>query len=135
MECICWGNGDSYVAAGTRKGNVFLYNQLTKQTFAAFTMKQGNKVKRKIFLFQKNCLFQLGSISSIKWSPHKEIIATTSNDGLLSLWNYRLKELIISIHSHKAPATDLVFSPHHDAFLVTAGMDGSLCCFDVIQQK
>ncbi len=44
MECICWGNGDSYVAAGTRKGNVFLYNQLTKQTFAAFTMKQGNKV-------------------------------------------------------------------------------------------
>lgn len=44
MECICWGNGDSYVAAGTRKGNVFLYNQLTKQTFAAFTTKQGNKV-------------------------------------------------------------------------------------------
>jgi WD40 repeat protein len=120
MECICWGNGDSYVAAGTRKGNVFLYNQLTKQTFAAFTMKQGNK---------------LGSISSIKWSPHKELIATTSNDGLLSLWNYRLKELIISIHSHKAPATDLAFSPHHDAFLVSSGMDGSLCCFDVIQQK
>ncbi|CAF3042848.1 unnamed protein product [Rotaria socialis] len=120
MECVCWGNGDSYVAAGTRKGNVFLYNQLTKQTFAAFTMKHGNK---------------LGSISSIKWSPHKELIATTSNDGLLSLWNYRLKELIISIHSHKAPATDLAFSPHHDAFLVTSGMDGSLCCFDVIQQK
>lgn len=44
MECICWGNGDSYVAAGTRKGNVFLYNQLTKQTFSAFTIKQGNKV-------------------------------------------------------------------------------------------
>lgn len=44
MECICWGNGDSYIAAGTRKGNVFLYNQLTKQTFAAFTMKNGNKV-------------------------------------------------------------------------------------------
>ncbi|CAF3855402.1 unnamed protein product [Adineta steineri] len=120
MESICWGNGDSYIACGTRKGNVFLYNQLTKQTFAAFTMKHGNK---------------LGPISSIKWSPHKELIATTSNDGLLSLWNYRLKELIISIHSHKAPATDLAFSPHHDAFLVTAGMDGSLCCFDVVQQK
>ncbi|CAF1209230.1 unnamed protein product [Rotaria sordida] len=120
MECICWGNGDSYLAAGTRKGNVFLYNQLTKQTFAGFTMKHGNK---------------LGSISSIKWSPHKELIGTTSNDGLLSLWNYRLKELIISIHSHKAPATDLAFSPHHDAFLVTSGMDGSLCCFDVVQQK
>ncbi|UJR34332.1 hypothetical protein I4U23_021735 [Adineta vaga] len=120
MECICWGNGDSYVACGTRKGNVFLYNQLTKQSFSAFTMKHGNK---------------LGAMSSIKWSPHKELIATTSNDGLLSLWNYRLKELIISIHSHKAPATDLAFSPHHDAFLVTAGMDGSLCCFDVVQQK
>lgn len=120
MECICWGNNDSYVAAGTRKGNVFLYNQLTKQSFAAFTMKHGNK---------------LGSISSIKWSPHKELLATTSNDGLLSLWNYRLKELIISIHAHKAPATDLAFSPHHDAFLVTAAMDGSLCCFDVTQQK
>ncbi|CAF1342154.1 unnamed protein product [Rotaria sp. Silwood1] len=120
MECICWGNGDSYVAAGTRKGNVFLYNQLTKQTFSAFTIKNGNK---------------LGSISSIKWSPHKELLGTTSNDGLLSLWNYRLKELIISIHSHKAPATDLAFSPHHDAFLVTSGMDGSLCCLDVIQQK
>ncbi len=74
-------------------------------------------------------------MSSIKWSPHKELIATTSNDGLLSLWNYRLKELIISIHSHKSPATDLAFSPHHDAFLVTSGMDGSLCCFDVVQQK
>jgi hypothetical protein len=44
MECICWGNADSYVAAGTRKGNVFLYNQLTKQTFAAFTMKPTSKV-------------------------------------------------------------------------------------------
>ncbi|CAF1382638.1 unnamed protein product [Adineta ricciae] len=120
MECICWGNGDSYVACGTRKGNVFLYNQLTKQSFSAFTTKHGNK---------------LGAISSIKWSPHKELLGTTSNDGLLSLWNYRLKELIISIHSHKAPATDLAFSPHHDAFLVTSGMDGSLCCFDVVQQK
>ncbi len=60
MECICWGNGDSYVAAGTRKGNVFLYNQLTKQTFAAFTMKQGNKVWQilKIFLNFKS-LFSL----------------------------------------------------------------------------
>lgn len=45
MDSICWGNGDSYVAAGTRKGNVFLYNQLTKQTFASFTIKQGNKVR------------------------------------------------------------------------------------------
>ena len=44
MECVCWGNADSYVAAGTRKGNVFLYNQLTKQTFTAFTIKNGNKV-------------------------------------------------------------------------------------------
>lgn len=44
MECICWGNGDSYLAAGTRKGNVFLYNQLTKQTFAAFTLKHSSKV-------------------------------------------------------------------------------------------
>jgi hypothetical protein len=46
MECVCWGNGDSYVAAGTRNGNVFLYNQLTKQTFAAFTMKNEKKVNR-----------------------------------------------------------------------------------------
>ena len=44
MECLCWGNGDSYIAAGTKKGNVFLYNQLTKQTFAAFTQKQTSKV-------------------------------------------------------------------------------------------
>ena len=54
MECICWGNADSYVAAGTRKGNVFLYNQLTKQTFAAFTIKQGNKVDFKDFSQEKN---------------------------------------------------------------------------------
>jgi len=54
MDSICWGNGDSYVAAGTRKGNVFLYNQLTKQTFASFTIKQGNKVRSLhllLFLF------------------------------------------------------------------------------------
>lgn len=50
MECICWRNRDSYVGAQTRKGSVFLYNQLTKQTFAAFTMKQGNKVLQKNIL-------------------------------------------------------------------------------------
>ena len=77
----------------------------------------------------------MSSISCIGWSPHKDLIGTTSSDGLLSLWNCRLKELVISIHSHKAPATGLAFSPHHDAFLVTSGMDGSLCCFDVTQQK
>jgi hypothetical protein len=58
MECVCWGNGDSYVAAGTRKGNVFLYNQLTKQTFGAFTMKQGNKVCF-YFYFYLNKMFSL----------------------------------------------------------------------------
>ncbi|CAF0812827.1 unnamed protein product, partial [Didymodactylos carnosus] len=121
IECICWSQ-DSYLACGTISGNVFLYNTVTKQLFAAFTHKQGTTDK-------------LSAITSIKWSPHKDLIATTSTNGILSLWNYRLKECIIKITTHKAPATDLVFSPTHDSFMVVSGMDTSVACIDVQTQK
>lgn len=64
------------------------------------------------------------------------MIASVSDDASLVLWDTNARR---SVHqftrSHKAPATDLSYSPSNDKLLTSCGLDKRIVLYDVLSKR
>lgn len=79
----------------------------------------------------------LQAIQGLQYSyHHHSMIASVSDDASLVLWDTGARR---SIHqftrSHKAPATDLMFSPANDKLLLSCGLDKNIVLYDVLNKR
>lgn len=64
------------------------------------------------------------------------MLASVSDDASLVVWDANARR---SVHqftrSHKAPATDLAFSPANDRLLLSCGLDKNIVLYDVLNKR
>lgn len=74
-----------------------------------------------------------GWVSAVRyWGPHTIISAST--DRSIALWDSRIrKSPIFALRHHSAPVSDLLVGSRTDPLMVSAGMDGSVACWDFRQ--
>lgn len=77
------------------------------------------------------------AIRNIQYSFFKKsYLAAVSDDGGLYLWDTNSTKLLVSFsNAHKAPATDLSFSPLNNLLLASCGLDKKILCYDVMGKK
>ena len=63
------------------------------------------------------------------------LLASTSNSGVLSLWDTKASKLVKSFMEHTAPSTCLSFSPLNDMLLCSTGLDKRINFYDVCYKK
>lgn len=68
---------------------------------------------------------QNGPITNIAWSPDGQVLASSSWDGTVQLWNPREGKCLRSIAAHEGTAFDVTFSPKGDTVL-TGGRDSTV---------
>jgi WD40 repeat protein len=71
----------------------------------------------------------------VKWvayAPQNHILATTSSDTTVRLWNSRTAAAISTLHSHKSAAECATFD-YKGALLATASSDKTICVYDFAQ--
>lgn len=81
------------------------------------------------------CGFQ--AIQGLQYSHYnRSMLASVSDDASLVLWDTNARR---SVHqfarAHKAPATDLSFSPCNDKLLLSSGLDKRIVLYDVQNKR
>lgn len=73
-----------------------------------------------------------GSIFDIEISPDRSVVAVSSFDGQVSIWDMNSFERITSLNEHTEPIWDSAFSPDGTTF-TTASADDTLIVWDTAQ--
>jgi len=73
-------------------------------------------------------------MNSIAYSPDASILATGDDYGKLKLWNTASGFCYVTFNEHKAPVSDIVFSPlGHSVF--SCSLDGTVRAFDLVRYR
>ena len=75
-----------------------------------------------------------GSINGLSFSRDGTTLATTADDGTVSVWNIRRASLDQTLHGHASAAEAAVFSPD-DRTLYTTSYDGNIIVWDLGGQR
>jgi WD40 repeat protein len=86
------------------------------------------------FQLSKTFKGHVNAISAVAFHPHKNIIATGSDDETWKLWGMPNGELIMSGEGHESWVSSLDFNPR-GSHLVTASGDGAIKLWDLAQAK
>ena len=79
---------------------------------------------------------KLQDITSLKFSRFKQsLLAGSSNSGTVALWDANAVKRTSSFSEHRAPASDLAFSPMNEMLLSSSGLDKRCFCYDVLSGK
>ena len=64
------------------------------------------------------------------------IPASSSDNGSVYLWDVNTRQLLHPFREvHQAPATGLTFSTLNEMFMLSAGLDNNIVCYDVRERK
>jgi WD40 repeat protein len=107
-----------YVASGSECGDIIIHNFDT------------NSVAKKL-------QYSRHAIRSMQFSTKKKsLLATGSDDGSVIVWDVNNGRRVCSfLIQHSAPCIAVSFSARKDIFLVSAGADKKLYCYDIESQK
>ncbi|GFR58448.1 protein NEDD1-like [Elysia marginata] len=95
VSAVRWNWNNNCIAAGTKQGEIILYNIVTSQ-----------------------------ASSPLVGRSTQAMLVATSDDGAVNLWDTNTRRLIRNFdHTHLASAKDVAFSPINDIFMVTVGLD------------
>ncbi|XP_067929227.1 protein NEDD1-like isoform X2 [Watersipora subatra] len=160
-SCLCWHNSSRYLGVGCSDGAVKVYDlktRLTKKNYLghkapvtsvtynyndttlASSSKAGEIILHNTITDLTTRLMstlKLQAIQAIQFSHHHHsMLASVSDDASLVLWDANVRR---SVHqfarSHKAPATDLAFSPSNDRLLLSCGLDKNIVLYDALNKS
>ncbi|XP_006812933.1 LOW QUALITY PROTEIN: protein NEDD1-like [Saccoglossus kowalevskii] len=114
VTCIAVNFNDTYIASGATNGNILLNNVITGQCFSPLTLPNAHAIR------------------GLQYSHFKKhLMGSVSDDGSLHLWDSVARRHLASFtDTHRAPATDICFSPVNDMLIVTVGLDKRIVCYD-----
>ncbi|XP_071620537.1 protein NEDD1 [Heliangelus exortis] len=119
VTCVTYNWNDSYVASGSLSGEIILHSVTTNLSSTPFGYGSRQPIRY------------------LKYSSFKKsLLGSVSDSGNVTLWDVNGQ---IPYHNfentHKAPASEICFSPVNKLLLVTVGFDKRIILYDTSSKK
>lgn len=116
VTALACNYNDQYVAAGTKSGQIFLLNNITKQVSAPLKAKT----------------IQKHEVTGLKYSQlRKSRLASSSLSGSVGFWDCNSNAMVQQFVEHSAPCTGVALSPINETFAGSCGLDKKVVLYDI----
>ncbi|NXM42670.1 NEDD1 protein, partial [Gymnorhina tibicen] len=119
VTCVAYNWNDGYIASGSLSGEIILHSVTTN--FSSTPFGYGSRQP----------------IRHLKYSSFKKsLLGTVSDSGNVTLWDVNSQNPYHNFeNTHKAPASEICFSPVNKLLLVTVGLDKRIILYDTLSKK
>ncbi|XP_069085627.1 protein NEDD1-like isoform X2 [Pleurodeles waltl] len=119
VTCVRFNGNDGYIASGSTSGEIILHSVTTNLSSAPFGHGSTQPIRHLKY-------------SVIK----KSLLGSVSDSGNVTLWDVNSQNSChIFDSAHKAPATEICFSPVNDLLFATTGLDKRIIFYDTASKK
>ncbi|NWV91097.1 NEDD1 protein, partial [Machaerirhynchus nigripectus] len=119
VTCVAYNWNDGYIVSGSLSGEIILHSVTTN--FSSTPFGYGSRQP----------------IRHLKYSSFKKsLLGTVSDSGNVTLWDVNSQNPYHNFeNTHKAPASEICFSPVNKLLLVTVGLDKRIILYDTLSKK
>ncbi|XP_010294263.1 PREDICTED: protein NEDD1 [Phaethon lepturus] len=119
VTCITYNWNDCYIASGSLSGEIILHSVTTNLSSTPFGYGSRQPVRH------------------LKYSSFKKsLLGSVSDSGNVTLWDVNSQNPYHNFeNTHKAPASEICFSPVNKLLLVTVGLDKRIILYDTSSKK
>ncbi|NWV08967.1 NEDD1 protein, partial [Ptilonorhynchus violaceus] len=119
VTCISYNWNDGYIASGSLSGEIILHSVTTNLSSTPFGYGSRQPIRH------------------LKYSSFKKsLLGTVSDSGNVTLWDVNSQNPYHNFeNTHKAPASEICFSPVNKLLLVTVGLDKRIILYDTLSKK
>ncbi|XP_068794413.1 protein NEDD1 [Struthio camelus] len=119
VTCITYNWNDCYVASGSLSGEIILHSVTTNLSSTPFGYGSRQPIRH------------------LKYSSFKKsLLGSVSDSGAVTLWDVNSQNAYHNFeNTHKAPASEICFSPVNELLLVTVGLDKRIILYDTSSKK
>ncbi|NXF93237.1 NEDD1 protein, partial [Eubucco bourcierii] len=117
--CVTYNGNDSYIASGSLSGEIILHSVTTNLSSTPFGYGSSQPIRH------------------LKYSSFKKsLLGSVSDSGNVTLWDVNSQNPYHNFeNTHKAPASEICFSPVNKLLLVTVGLDKRIILYDTSSKK
>ncbi|NXW18489.1 NEDD1 protein, partial [Circaetus pectoralis] len=119
VTCITYNWNDCYIASGSLSGEIILHSVTTNLSSTPFGYGSRQPIRH------------------LKYSTFKKsLLGSVSDSGNVTLWDVNSQNPYHNFeNTHKAPASEICFSPVNKLLLVTVGLDKRIILYDTSSKK
>ncbi|KAM6303625.1 protein NEDD1 isoform 1-T1 [Podargus strigoides] len=119
VTCIAYNWNDCYLASGSLSGEIILHSVTTNLSSTPFGYGSHQPIRH------------------LKYSSFKKsLLGSVSEGGNVTLWDVNTQKPYHNFqNAHKAPASEICFSPVNKLLLVTVGLDKRIILYDTSSKK
>ncbi|XP_054661618.1 protein NEDD1 [Grus americana] len=119
VTCITYNWNDCYIASGSLSGEIILHSVTTNLSSNPFGYGSRQPIRH------------------LKYSSFKKsLLGSVSDSGNVTLWDVNSQNPYHNFeNTHKAPASEICFSPVNKLLLVTVGLDKRIILYDTSSKK
>ncbi|KFP85501.1 Protein NEDD1 [Apaloderma vittatum] len=119
VTCVTYNWNDCYVASGSLSGEIILHSVTTNLSSTPFGYGSRQPIRH------------------LKYSSFKKsLLGSVSDSGNVTLWDVNSQNPYHNFeNTHKAPASEICFSPVNKLLLVTVGLDKRIILYDTSSKK
>ncbi|XP_030335902.1 protein NEDD1 [Strigops habroptila] len=119
VTCVTYNWNDGYIASGSLSGEIILHSVTTNLSSTPFGYGSRQPVRH------------------LKYSSFKKsLLGSVSDSGNVTLWDVNSQNPYHNFeNAHKAPASEICFSPVNKLLLVTVGLDKRIILYDTSSKK
>ncbi|NXV09792.1 NEDD1 protein, partial [Cettia cetti] len=119
VTCVAYNWNDGYVVSGSLSGEIILHSVTTNLSSSPFGYGSRQPIRH------------------LKYSSFKKsLLGTVSDSGNVTLWDVNSQNPYHNFENiHKAPASEICFSPVNKLLLVTVGLDKRIILYDTLSKK
>ncbi|XP_035193435.1 protein NEDD1 [Oxyura jamaicensis] len=119
VTCVTYNWNDCYIASGSLSGEIILHSVTTNLSSTPFGYGSRQPIRH------------------LKYSSFKKsLLGSVSDSGNVTLWDVNSQNPYHNFeNTHKAPASEICFSPVNELLLVTVGLDKRIILYDTSSKK
>ncbi|XP_064275859.1 protein NEDD1 isoform X1 [Passer domesticus] len=148
ITCVAYNWNDGYIVSGSLSGEIILHSVTTNLSSSPFGYgsRQVEAFLQDLptcLTLESVCLTKLADIQvpqpirHLKYSSlKKSLLGTVSDSGNVTLWDVNSQNPYHNFeNTHKAPASEICFSPVNELLFVTVGLDKRIIFYDTLSKK
>ncbi|NXB58975.1 NEDD1 protein, partial [Struthidea cinerea] len=119
VTCVAYNWNDGYIVSGSLSGEIILHSVTTNLSSTPFGYGSRQPIRH------------------LKYSSFKKsLLGAVSDSGNVTLWDVNSQNPYHNFeNTHKAPASEICFSPVNKLLLVTVGLDKRIILYDTLSKK
>ncbi|NWW80037.1 NEDD1 protein, partial [Climacteris rufus] len=119
VTCVSYNWNDGYIVSGSLSGEIIIHSVTTNLSSTPFGYGSRQPIRH------------------LKYSSFKKsLLGTVSDSGNVTLWDVNSQNPYHNFeNTHKAPASEICFSPVNKLLLVTVGLDKRIILYDTLSKK